>query len=80
MYFRNIWENAILRMPLIFLESIGNDPFGHKNNYLKGEIEKNWNLLEIYEEVLRYCEANKSTHFGKGSFLYDHVEFLLRKK
>ena len=66
-------------MPLIFLESIGNDPFGHKNNYFQGEIEKNWNLLETYEEVSRYYEANKSTHFEKGSFLYDQVKFLLRK-
>jgi len=67
-------------MPLIFLESIGNEPFGRKKEYLIGGVEKNWVMVEIYQEVLKYCEANKATHFEKGSFLYEHVKFLLRKE
>ena len=65
-------------MPLLFLETIGENPLGKKNNYLKENTDKNPYLFETYEEIMKYVDSNRNLFVVEECFLYEHLKFLLK--
>lgn len=66
-------------MPLIFLENIGDQPFGKKEDYLLENKAKDRDLNDFYEEMMLYVTANKEI-LASQNFIYQHMSFLTKKK
>lgn len=77
-FFSNIWENAILRLPLVFLENISETPYGLQEWYLRCETEKNSKLKELYKEFGIFINSNKQMiDYGEKNFLVQRFKTVL---